>query len=314
MEYFIIAVSVCAAAAVFSLAFSAAYYFKAFYNGRRKDVTFDVLTGPAYDPYRDEMLDLIRTAVKIPYEEIYIKACDGKRLYGRLYMRDPSAPFHIQFNGYRGNGLRDFSGGLQLALKSGGNVILTDQRSHGKSDGVTVSFGVRERKDVLRWANYVRDNYGPVPIYLEGISMGAATVLMASDLPLPDTVCGIVADCPYSSPFGIVRKVSRDVLKIDTVTCPFIFAGALLFGHFNILSSSALKSVKEAKVPILLIHGTADDFVPIEMSRSIRDENPGKVTLVEIEGAPHGLSYLKNTPEYEKTLTDFFNKCATQSK
>ena len=294
---------------VFSLAFSLAYYFTAFYNGKRFDITYNVLTGPDYDPYHDEMVSLIDAALTIPYEEISITSYDGKRLFGRLYLRDPSAPFFIQFNGYRGNGIRDFSGGLQLALQKGGNVILTDQRSHGRSEGTTITFGIRERKDVLSWVNYVCKTYGnDVPIYLEGISMGAATVLMASDLPLPENVKGILADCPYSSPIDIIRKVSKDLLKLSYIPYPFIILSAFLFGRFNILSSSAVEAVKHTKVPILIIHGTGDNFVPIEMSRRIRDANPDMVTLKEIEGAPHGLSYLKDRAQYKQSLDSFIDK------
>ncbi|MBR6922617.1 MAG: alpha/beta fold hydrolase [Clostridia bacterium] len=297
----------CGAAAFLLITFiavSVAVFIKAYYSGRRKDVTYKVLSGKDYDPYHDKMLDVIKTAVKIPYEEIGIRSYDGKKLYGRLYLKDPSAPFHIQFNGYRGNGLRDFSGGLQLALESGGNVILTDQRSHGKSEGSVITFGVKERKDVQSWVNYVCETYGDVPVFLEGISMGAATVLMSADLPMKN-VRGIVADCPYSSPFGIVSLVARRIFNSGKILDPCIVFSAFVFGHFNILSSSALESVKATKIPILIIHGNKDNFVPLSMSRDIRDANPDMVTLVEIEGAPHGLSYLTDTEKYKKVLFDF---------
>ena len=288
------------------IAVSFAVFIKSYYNGNRKDVTYKVLSGKEYDPFHDQMLDVIKTAVKIPYEEISIISYDNKKLYGRLYLKDPKAPFHIQFNGYRGNGLRDFSGGLQLALQSGGNVILTDQRAHGKSDGSIITFGVKERKDVQSWVKYVSETYGDVPVYLEGISMGAATVLMSADLPMPN-VKGIVADCPYSSPFGIVSLVAKRLFNSGKFLDPCIIVSAFIFGHFNILSSSALKSVKATKIPILIIHGNADNFVPLQMSRDIRDANPEKVKLVEIEGAPHGLSYLTDTETYKKVLYDFIN-------
>ena len=289
MIFFCISCGITAFLILSFIAVSFAVFIKSYYNGNRKDVTYKVLRGNEYDSYRDQMLDVIKTAAKIPFEEISTQSYDGKKLYGRLYLKDPKAPFHIQFNGYRGNGLRDFSGGLQLALQSGGNVILTDQRGHGRSDGSIITFGVKERKDVQSWVNYVSENYGDVPVYLEGISMGAATVLMSSDLPMPN-VRVIVADCPYSSPFGIVSLVAKRMFNVGRLLDPCIVFSAFVFAHFNILSSSALRSVKATKIPILIIHGNADNFVPLYMSRDIRDANPDKVTLVEIEGAPHGLS------------------------
>ena len=287
-------------------------YFRVFYNKKDRDVTHDILRGPDYDRFRDEMLTTIDNALKLPFESVYIRAYDGKKLFGRVYLRTPGAPFHIQFNGYKGNGIRDFAGGLQLALAEGGNVLLVDQRSHGLSGGRTITFGVKERRDVLSWVRYVADNYGPDnPIYVEGVSMGAATVLMAGDLALPACVKGIVADCPFSSPVGIVADVGRKVVgRIIVPAYPLVVLAALLYGGFNIFASSALRSAPNIRVPVLLIHGTADNFVPIAMSRAIRDRNPSMITLVEVNGAPHGLSYFQDYDLYRRAFRDFLRRTA----
>lgn len=303
------AIIAAACAVLFVSAVSYYVYRRAFYNKNDRDVTYDVPEGDGFDRFRGEMTALIDGAAAIPFEEVRTVSFDGLSLYGRIYFRSPGAPFHIQFNGYKGNGIRDFSGGLQLALASGGNVLLTDQRAHGRSEGHTITFGVKERRDVLSWVRFITDRYGgDVKIYLEGVSMGAATVLMASDLPLPQNVRGIIADCPYSSPFAVTAAVADRIVRVKYVTYPFIILGALLFGRFRILSSSAVRSVKNSRVPILIIHGTGDRFVPVEMSRKIRGAAPDRVTLVEVEGAPHGLSYLKDYGAYKKEFLAFLNK------
>ena len=284
-------------------------FYIAFYNKNDRDVSRDVLTGKDYDRFHDEMLGLIDSAMKIPFEEVYITSGDGLRLFGRIYFQREGAPFHIQFNGYRGNGIRDFSGGLQLALGAGDNVLLVDQRSHGKSEGHVISFGVKERADVVSWSEYIVRRYGQdTVIFVEGVSMGAATVLMASDLELPKNVAGIVADCPYSSPYKIICEVARHMFKLSWLARPFVFTAALLFGHFNVFASSAEKSVKNTKVPIILIHGTGDNFVPFQMSRDIYAANPDMITFVPVEGAPHGLSCLQDREKYTKAVFDFWNK------
>ena len=282
------------AAAFFSFRFT-------FYNKNDRDVT--------RDPYKTAMADLIESALKFRYKEVYITSYDGLRLFGRLYYQKKGAPFHIQFNGYRGNGLRDFAGGLQLALSTGQNVLLVDQRSHGRSQGHVITFGIRERRDVLSWMDFVTREYGAdTPIYLEGVSMGAATVLMASDFDFPANVRGIVADCPYSSPMAIIAEVSKKLFRIRYLTYPLIILSAFLFGHFNILGAAAEKSVKSTKTPVLLIHGTGDHFVPYEMSVKIQAANPEMVTLVTVEGAPHGLSYLKDYEKYKAAFYTFTEK------
>ena len=95
------------------------------------------------------------------------------------------------------------------------------------------------------------------------------------------------------------------MLRVRYVSYPFIILGSFIFGRFRIFSSSAVKAVKKSPVPILIIHGKSDSFVPVEMSREIRDSAPDIVTLTEIDGAPHGLSYLEDTEKYEKAFRSF---------
>ena len=279
-------------------------YILAFYNKNDKDITYDVLTGPGYDQYHEQMIDLIKGSDVLPHEDVFIKSCDGLKLRGRFYSIKEGAPIHIQFHGYRGQAVRDFGGGVRLPMEGGHNVLLVDQRAHGKSEGHTITFGIKERKDVLSWVNYVNERFGKdVKIFLEGISMGAATVLMASNLDMPN-VKAIFADCPYSSPREIILKVSREMKLPDFLAYPFVYVGALLFGHFNINSSTAIKSVKDSKYPILIIHGQADRFVPIEMSRKIKEANPN-IRLEEFENAAHGMSYIVDTERYKKIVKEF---------
>ena len=99
--------------------------------------------------------------------------------------------------------------------------------------------------------------------------MGAATVLMASELNLPENVVCIIADSPYSSPKAIIRKVCRDRHLPDWLAYPFIRIGAKIFGGVSIEECSAEDAVRNARIPILLIHGEDDRFVPCQMSKRI---------------------------------------------
>ena len=139
--------------------------------------------------------------------------------------------------------------------------------------------------------------------------MGAATVLMASELDLPETVAAITADCPYSSPGTIIRKVASDMKVPGQVIYPFITLGALIFGHFCLWKSSPVKSVSNTDIPILLIHGGDDRFVPCEMSKEIYAACAGKKQLAIFDGAGHGLSYLTNPDRYLDLYRNFFNRC-----
>jgi fermentation-respiration switch protein FrsA (DUF1100 family) len=254
-------------------------------------------------------LDLSKSLLKSqPYEEIYVKSFDNLSLFGRYYHTKDSAPLVIEFHGYKGDALRDFSVGDMVFKSLGCNTLLVDQRAHGKSEGKTISFGIYERFDCLSWIRWANERFGNIPIFLAGISMGGATVLMASDLDLPKNVVGIISDCPYSSPKEIICKVCRDFGLSVRFLYPLITLGAVIFGNFNVGKHSAIESVKKTHVPILLLHGLSDSFVPPDMSYDIYKNCTGEKYLFTFEGAGHGFSFATDAPKYEHAIKDFLKK------
>ena len=211
----------------------------------------------------------------------------------------------IAFHGYRSCALTDFSGGSELIFQMGYNLILVDQRAHGNSQGRTIAFGIQERYDCLTWIEYAIGRFGAeTKILLFGISMGASTVLMASGLPLPKNVKGIVADCPYASAKDIICAVGERIGFPRWIVWPLVKIGANVYGGFDITQTDAVEAVKQAKVPILIIHGEADGFVPQEMS-DIAAHNPECITRVTFPEADHGISYLTDTERYQSIVRSF---------
>ena len=139
--------------------------------------------------------------------------------------------------------------------------------------------------------------------------MGAATVLMASSLDLPPNVKAIIADCPYSSPKEIIQKVSSDIRLPPSLSYPFIVMGALVYGRFKLWESSAVEAVRRTRIPILLIHGDDDRFVPCEMSQKIYASCRYAAELVIFPGAGHALSYFTDKGLYLKTVESFLKQC-----
>ncbi len=255
------------------------------------------------DDFLSKLLDEIET---YPFEDIYIKSFDRLKLYGRYYHFKDNAPLQIMVHGYRGSALRDFAGGLKLAKELGHNAILIDQRAHGKSDGKTISFGINESKDCLSWVNYAINRFGKdVNIILSGVSMGGATVLTASGLDLPKNVKAVIADCPFGTPKMIIKKVISTGMnqKADFIF-PFIRIGAVIFGHFN-LKGGAEVSVKNAKIPLLVIHGLSDNYVPDYMSEGIYKNASSTCQRETFPNADHGFSYLVDPDRYTKIVKDF---------
>lgn len=283
----------------------------AFYslNEAEQDI-YVIPPGKQYEAVADRILELIHEVDQLPYELVSITAKDGLHLVGRYYHFRDNAPVMILFHGYRGNSKREFSGNNRLAMQLGFNVIAVDERAHGRSGGHTITFGIKERYDCQSWANYAAERFGnSVPIILSGVSMGAATVLMASALPLPKNVAAIIADCPYSAPKEIIKKVSRDIKLPPSISYPFVVVGALIFGKFKLWESSPIESVKRTRIPILLIHGDDDRFVPCDMSRRIHSACVANSEFVVFPGAGHALSYFTDPERYEKLIQSFLSRC-----
>lgn len=273
------------------------------------DDSLQIPPGVQYEAVRDEMRALVRSLLDIPYEQVYTESYDGLRLAARYYHFHDGAPVLIQFHGYRGNAMREFGGGYRIAKELKFNALVVDQRAHGESQGHTITFGILERYDCARWIAYVSRRFGAdTKILLSGVSMGAATVLMASELQLPRNVIGIIADCPYSTPGAIIRRVCKDVRIPGWLAYPFIALGGWLFGGFKLWAASAVEAVKCTDIPILLIHGEDDRLVPSQMSRQIYQACHGPKQLFSVANAGHGLSFLLDAQGYTQAVRDFWNQ------
>lgn len=280
----------------------------AFYSPPQDREKITPLEGPKYDPYRGEMHRIYHQLKDRPCEFVTITSHDGLSLSGRYYHVKDGAPLDIGFHGYRSSPLVDFSGGSELSFQLEHNLLLVDQRAHGKSEGRTIAFGIQERQDLLKWVEYAVERFGAdTKILLYGVSMGGATVLMASELSLPANVKGIIADCPYASPLEIILHVGKKMPIPDWLIRPFAILGAKVFGGFDLTETDARKAVRNTSVPILIIHGEADGFVPHEMS-NIVEYNPKMVERHTITNADHGISYLVDTARYQSIVRNFVRK------
>lgn len=266
--------------------------------------------GKAYLPFRDEMTAWIKAARETPYTEMEIRSYDGLTLRGRYYEKEKGLPIEIQFHGYRGDSDRDLSGAVFRAFAVGRNALIIDHRGSGRSDGHVITFGVKEKRDCLSWIEHAISYFGEdVRLHLTGISMGAATVLMASGEKLPPQVKGVLADCPYSSAKEIIRKVIRDMGLPASVFYPFVRLGARLYGGFDPNDAEPIEAVKRATLPIIFYHGEADGFVPSEMSVRLFDACASeKKRLITVKGADHGIAFSVDKENYLKALNEFIEE------
>ena len=283
----------------------------AFYAGPRSPEQPDRIETPEgaiYDPYRADMERWILEARAMPKEHFTVRSFDGLTLHGTFYEYAPGATVELMFHGYRGTAERDLSGGVQRCFRLGHSALIVDQRCSGRSEGQVITFGINEHKDCLRWVDFAVKHFGPdVRIILTGISMGAATVMMAAGEPLPENVVGVLADCGYSSPKEIILEVLKQMKLPPKLCYPFVKLAARIYGHFDLEENAPVEAMKRAKVPVIFFHGEADDFVPCDMSRQCFAACASRKKLVTVPGAGHGLSYPMDVEGYLAAVRAFFN-------
>ncbi len=212
----------------------------------------------------------------------------------------------LLMHGYHCSGLREYGCIYDYFHSIGWNVLLPDQRSHGRSGGKYLTFGIKERYDVQKWAEYLdKRTGGKQKLWLMGISMGCSSVLMSLGQPLPLSVKGIIADCGYTSPSAIINcVVTRDFHLIKQIVMPVAEIFTKRFSDFDMKGYSTLTALKTNKIPILFVHGNKDAFVPFEMSK----ENYAACTAPKMfleTGAAHARSFVCEPEKYKAAITKF---------
>ncbi len=241
-------------------------------------------------------------------EAVEISSYDGTKLLGHIYQCEKAERFIIAMHGWRSSYGEDFGMMADFFHQNKCTVLYAEQRGQGQSGGDYMGFGLIERFDCLEWVKYANERFD-LPIYLAGVSMGAATVLMASNLEMPEKVKGIIADCGFTSPHAIWKHVANNNMKLaygiigkiaDDICKKKIQMGTKEF--------SALESLKNTKIPVLFIHGTDDHFVPVTMTYENYKACSSPKKLLVVPGADHAMSFYIAPEEYKNAVISFWNE------
>ena len=275
----------------------------AFMRNDKRLISFE--TGPLAE-YKDVFESSAKYLDSLTSERVYVKSFDGLRLAGSYYNNNNSDTTILLFHGYRSDGRFDFACAVKYYIEMGLNVFVADQRANGESEGVLITFGIKERKDVITWTEFIIANYTPKNIFLSGVSMGATTVMMAANLNLPQNVRGIIADCGFTSVPEIIKKVARQAFRIDaTIFLPMLNLRCKIFGGFSFYETTTIKSLSESDIPIFFIHGKNDGFVPCEMTEQSHVAARAEKHICIVENADHGMSFLVDSDNIKKQISNF---------
>ena len=136
--------------------------------------------------YRDEAA---KKLLSFPNETVSITAHDGVKLVGHFVGCTEPKRAIIAMHGWRSSWAKDFGMISDFLHENACAVLYAEQRGQNESGGSYMGFGLTERFDCLDWINWLNGSgYETFPLYLCGVSMGAATVLMASGFALPENV------------------------------------------------------------------------------------------------------------------------------
>ncbi len=280
----------------------------------RVDIS-EMADGEKWEKYIELIHKVKEKFLDRPSEHVTIKSRDGLTLHGDLFLTEKPTNSNakrtvILFHGYTSCGMNDCPTMAEYFMERGYNALIVDQRSHGKSEGKYIGFGILDRFDCLKWIGYVAGRLGAdSEIVLYGVSMGATTVLMASGLDeFPANVKAVIADCAFTSPYEVFKHIlKRDyhlpphpIMDINERMCK-------RKAGYGFKDCSTVDAVKKAPCPILFIHGKEDLFVPTEMSVRNYESCTGEKRLLLVENAGHAASLYENTELYENTVTEFLD-------
>lgn len=246
---------------------------------------------------------------KAEREDAEITSDDGLLLKGDVFWTDrESHKWLIAIHGYTGK-RQDMQNISSFYGMQGYNVLTPDMRSHGESEGTYIGMGWLDRKDVLKWIQYVIGLDEEAQMILHGVSMGGATVMMVSGEELPDQVKGIVEDCGYTSVWDIFSDELSYLFHLPSF--PILDAAnavASVRAGYEFKSASSVKQVEKSQVPMMFIHGSEDTFVHTDMVYEVYEACPTPKDLLVVEGAGHGEAYIMDPDLYFGRVSEFLEK------
>lgn len=250
---------------------------------------------------------------------------DGKMMDVYAYYVDQGSDKIVMIHGgFRGN----WNNGIVTEeyndfYKAGYNLLFVDSRATGNSGGDYVTYGQYESDDVLYWINQEVRERPSQKILLYGGSMGAATMMSVLAKDIPVNVKGIIENCGFASIDEQLRfTYSQTVVpalppaiknQLDIIgdrEHEDLFMGLLKQYYFDqemhLDPTAALPTIgMSGSLPKLIIHGTADDVVPVSNAQKLYELAGGYKDLLLVEGAGHGKAQEVDHAAYTKHVTDF---------
>ncbi len=234
----------------------------------------------------------------------------GLHLKARYYPAATTTPkTMVVVHGFGDNSLT-LGNYIRFFHQAGYNVLAPDNRSHGHSQGKYIGFGWQDRQDLQDWIQQlIRRKGSNVQIGLFGVSMGASTVMYYLGLKVPKQVKTAIADCGYASINGELTYELKRLFNLPSA--PLIPTANLYtqtLAHYSLYDGETAQTLKHNRIPLFIIHGTKDTFVPTSNAKLNYQNDSGPKKLWLVKGAKHARSYQKNPALYQKRVLSWTAK------
>jgi pimeloyl-ACP methyl ester carboxylesterase len=242
----------------------------------------------------------------LPFEEVHFETRDGLELGGWLIPHRQARGTIIFCHGH-GQNRGQVLGCLPILHALRLNVLAFDFRGHGDSPGHTETFGQREVYDLVAADAYVRQQFGQQPIFLMGVSYGAAVALQA--LPLLPPVQAVWIESCFSRFNTVVNSTFSWLPAL--LRCPVERAYLLMAWLDCGFSESAItpiRSLAKLAVPICFCHGMKDELVPFADGQSLYRAYAGPKWHYWVKNAGHDNVQARAPAEYRRRLSRFFEE------
>ena len=197
----------------------------------------------------------------------------------------------------------------RLLLPLGYSVLTPDLRGHGESDGIAI-YGVLEAEDIHRWADWLFRTGHVARLYGIGASLGGSVLLQSLDF--EPRFRAVIAESAYSDFPSIARERIARMMPagFKWLAQPVVFSGLLWTRwryKIDLREASPIAAVGRTRVPILLIHGLADDRTSPGHSRRLAAINP-RSRLWLVPGAGHTAAWSTAPDAFEYRITRWFSE------
>ena len=194
-----------------------------------------------------------------------------------------------------------------LWRKLGYNCVIYDNRGHGVNEPATITFGVRESRDLMTVIEDTYERYGrDIHIGLHGESMGAGLQLMALSHKLK--VDFIVNDCGYSEILPVLRHKVKQGFGLPGWLADLASPYCKLFFGYSFKEVRPIDYLKENEIPICFVHGTGDTFTAHWHSEKMYEANKGYKELHLYEGVNHAECIVNDPERYLEMMKAFVEK------